>query len=538
MDKELEWEQYTKIFNLDEYFGRWQLYFWRKDKNNNVVMDLSEENIKRCEDIYNQNKNDEHSLLRLWLLKNFADEKCSKLDNKILSFADKNRSGGISIINCFLEDIAILSQDNSDIFGAIKPYLPKLKDFFMVFIEKESRHIMDRLSLWHWEREDVHDIVGLSIIVGYSAIFRCLDCIEIVLKGAIYLSGGISDYLQEYEESFYATFAEYCFINKMWIEAYCLYEALSLDIDAVKKEQLCPNRSEFEIFNLGVNDSWRDVSSSITVEEVEKRVKECLVNALNYDSDGRAHSIIKHWFRSRVYASGRIYKLQRKVENDNQLYKIFKEILRKEYDNAYEIWNNWDSRDEVELFGINVKDMDYTLKKMKKTKNKNLMKDLLDDIYVQGYAIHNDLETKIRKFVIGNLKIEYGRKYQQWWGKGIPKDIRVEAVKKRESNLTVPIEEYLNFYDYIKIMSKKENWNNIFKDYFQIKKDAKSKDAKLDFLKEANETRNIIMHMRSGFKKKDLNKLKQFHEMFNAAYSKWNEECERYPKLKNSRRQK
>ena len=111
----------------------------------------------------------------------------------------------------------------------------------------------------------------------------------------------------------------------------------------------------------------------------------------------------------------------------------------------------------------------------------------------------------------------------QWWAKGVPQDIKEEAAKKQQRCLATKIWENLEFSDYTKIISKKDNWKDIFEKYFSSKAKEKAKDGQVYFLKRLSDLRNIIAHSKPGFKKKDLRELEKFKDMFDVAYKNWNE---------------
>jgi hypothetical protein len=130
-------------------------------------------------------------------------------------------------------------------------------------------------------------------------------------------------------------------------------------------------------------------------------------------------------------------------------------------------------------------------------------------IYNDAYRALLELELELRQTTEKGLATEYGE--EDWWDKeGIPPDIRqkVEERRQRErypwtrsggrTNL-----EYVDFADYIKIITKKGNWDRIFSRIFPDKEIIISKLRQLEPIRNRiahanliseNQFKRLIMH--------------------------------------------
>jgi len=111
--------------------------------------------------------------------------------------------------------------------------------------------------------------------------------------------------------------------------------------------------------------------------------------------------------------------------------------------------------------------------------------------YRIGYALINDFEAEMRRFLVQKLKLAYGEK---WWKRGILKGIRDNCEKRRKDAIIEgekePLENYMDFSDYVQIIERRDNWKSIFKSAFRRKREVSVK------LMELKEIRDRIMHRR------------------------------------------
>ena len=112
-----------------------------------------------------------------------------------------------------------------------------------------------------------------------------------------------------------------------------------------------------------------------------------------------------------------------------------------------------------------------------------------------NYVLLKKLEEKIRQF----LEQELSELSSQWWKQRIPGDVKENAEKRKEKdeqrknwNYTKqPLISYIDFTDYEKVITQKNNWEDVFQHIFRDKPAISSK------LKEIDPIRNAISHTRN-----------------------------------------
>ncbi|MEM2939835.1 MAG: hypothetical protein QXU95_06180 [Candidatus Bathyarchaeia archaeon] len=91
------------------------------------------------------------------------------------------------------------------------------------------------------------------------------------------------------------------------------------------------------------------------------------------------------------------------------------------------------------------------------------------EIPIEGYARLYILEKTFRQFII----LQLSKISENWWKERVPGDVRQEAEEKKKEEERRPKYSfdlhpiwYVDFYDYVKIVARNDNWNDVFKDYF------------------------------------------------------------------------
>jgi hypothetical protein len=98
------------------------------------------------------------------------------------------------------------------------------------------------------------------------------------------------------------------------------------------------------------------------------------------------------------------------------------------------------------------------------------------------------LEHALRNCIRSSL----GKLSEKWWSTRVPLDVREKAEERRQRDeLKREPVEYLDFADYIKIITKRDNWREVFSPIF---KDETIISAKL---KELEPIRNAVRHSRT-----------------------------------------
>jgi len=117
----------------------------------------------------------------------------------------------------------------------------------------------------------------------------------------------------------------------------------------------------------------------------------------------------------------------------------------------------------------------------------------------ESYELLKELEQKLRH----TIESELSRISSDWWKQRIPNDVRENALQRKKKNESPwtwisggsPLIDYIDFTDYAKIISRRDNWNDVFRNIFGNKEELVSK------LKELEPIRNTIMHSRNLNKK-------------------------------------
>jgi ATP-dependent Lon protease len=105
----------------------------------------------------------------------------------------------------------------------------------------------------------------------------------------------------------------------------------------------------------------------------------------------------------------------------------------------------------------------------------------------EPHLILDELENALRKCIKTSLE----KISANWWIERIPPDIRVKAEERREKDeLKREHIQYVDFADYVKIITRKDNWRDVFKEIF------KDQEAITVKLKELEPIRNSVRHGR------------------------------------------
>jgi len=127
-----------------------------------------------------------------------------------------------------------------------------------------------------------------------------------------------------------------------------------------------------------------------------------------------------------------------------------------------------------------------------------------DDMATKGlqlnaYTTLYSFENEMREFIEDEMEKRFGEK---WWDQRVPQDVKETAQTNLSRNSPVmprskPREkgkkqliDYINFSDFAKIIARRDNWRDLFKDFFR------KQDEVNVWLGEINPIRNNIMHSR------------------------------------------
>ena len=128
----------------------------------------------------------------------------------------------------------------------------------------------------------------------------------------------------------------------------------------------------------------------------------------------------------------------------------------------------------------------------------------------EPYKILQKLETKLRECIQTQLKTVSNN----WWKERVPKDVQEKAENRKTKNekqwpwhtsKDLPLIFYVDFTDHVKIITRRDNWKQVFKGIFQDRETISVK------LRELEPIRNAIAHFRE-LSRLELNKLKLLSE--------------------------
>ncbi|WP_276503279.1 DGQHR domain-containing protein [Terrimonas pollutisoli] len=128
------------------------------------------------------------------------------------------------------------------------------------------------------------------------------------------------------------------------------------------------------------------------------------------------------------------------------------------------------------------------------------------------------IEVKLQKYIINELKDQFGNDSDVWWYEGVPSSIRSKATARMEDdkNRRGGKEYYFDLIDYRKIVS--DNWE-LFEKMLGFGKGGK--DKRTEWIEFINETRKIVAHASSGktVSIEDFARLEEYYRWFQAQMS-------------------
>ena len=112
-----------------------------------------------------------------------------------------------------------------------------------------------------------------------------------------------------------------------------------------------------------------------------------------------------------------------------------------------------------------------------------------------NYLLLKNLEENIRQLI----EEELSKNNPHWWKQRIPRDVKETAEERKQKDEKrkiwdydeQPLISYIDFTDYEKIITKNDNWNDVFQDIFHDKTAISAK------LKAIEPVRNTISHTRN-----------------------------------------
>lgn len=140
-----------------------------------------------------------------------------------------------------------------------------------------------------------------------------------------------------------------------------------------------------------------------------------------------------------------------------------------------------------------------------------------------------ELNIEIHRFIFDMFKREYGLEKNAYWEKGVlDKDIKSAAYTKSldySSEDRLPLENYLDFIDYARIVENKTHWP-LFKPVFDIPEaGTKGRTKNLAWMQRINELRRISAHPTESrtYRLEDLEYVERIHAEFNKRLKAYHE---------------
>jgi DGQHR domain-containing protein len=132
-----------------------------------------------------------------------------------------------------------------------------------------------------------------------------------------------------------------------------------------------------------------------------------------------------------------------------------------------------------------------------------------------------ELNIKIQSYIFKRFKEIYGIEKDAYWNKGVlDKNIKIRAYEKSleyEDEDRLPLEHYLDFIDYKRIIENKSHWPE-FKPVFDIPElGDKGRSKNIEWMLKINELRRIPAHAteKRHYKVDDFDYIDYIHEEFN-----------------------
>lgn len=482
-------------------------HFLTKNDKGETIIDISEENIRKCEELYKSNPDNENNFLRLLLLKIFSGQECKDLTS---IFLKKYSPYHLSPIFWeLLED-----QKFYEIFG---PYLPQLRNFLLWVIDVNPEEFKKEVHYMVFDDEFSGGFFTILEIIGPSMAWKIIDFNRLYLE-EIFIDTSYGVYYVV-AESFYS--------EKKWLEAFLLFEKLRgfNELYKVTDEELS---KEFK----WITSTFSKVLSFIpTVEEIKNKSYESFCNLVNSGGKEDLYDFIKEISKS-FFAYKSSYKSlkeekDKEINNYLQIYNVFSELVKGNYSEAFKKWVSWD-KSNITLIGLDIWAVTRSIMNLRDgvgSKEDNIRNLLEANPFVEDFGIVSDLEVKLRKFISESLTTYYGGEGEGWYY-GVPEKIRTKCGGRKEQDIrlrNVPKYNLLDFSDYSEIICFRENWDKIFRKYFIFEKadSQKGKDKLTAFLRELVPLRNTVYHLHKVLEPDERKRLQEYYGHFLRIYKKW-----------------
>ncbi|HAJ56170.1 MAG TPA: hypothetical protein DCL35_00180 [Candidatus Omnitrophica bacterium] len=479
-----EWIDYAREYGIED-FNIWEMFLW-KDKG----IDVSDENIKRCQRLYEENPNDKDNLLRILVLKILAGKDYKDLASKFVLFWRRRELHSNFFCWEFFDSIDFEN-------------LLKLKPFLLGLMEVNPAQFKD-------EANTEYAFSRYSAVVGTSNLSALIDPERQLLENFNFRWD--DEYLKYY------ALAKFFYSEKRWFDAFCLFAKLK--IFNIRLKVTNDELLEFEL------EHYHDIlCASPTIEEIEAKAEECFLNITDKAEQKRLYTLINYlhgyvWINYDE-AKDRENQVDSYLNTYNHLVELLNELVLSNYAVAFSKWEAWDKSGK-KMLGLDVLEITNRLRDLKDgigDKDKILKNLSLGNPFIEDFALISSFGMKLREFIAENLKKFYGSTRKAIFD-GIPKELKVTIpVKNDETEFF----SYLDFSHYVPIMRVKDNWKNIFRKYFIFNKEDNNKSCGelVAFIWDVVELRHIVAHYSRPLNEEERKKVRSGVELFNKIYERW-----------------
>jgi len=481
---EVEWEEAKK--------NDWKYLLF--DKNGN--WDLSDDNLKHCQELYDQNPSDINHFERLLIFKLLTGKDCKDLALRFLKLWEENEwlLGGY-------HDFYYEGRYDH-------PNFEKLKNFILWALDSRPdlarRYCNNYLHAFFWE---------LWGFVGTTTLSQYVDTLCVIRSPIDWPEWNI------HYETRYALARAY-YMQQRWLDAYLIFESLRV-LNEI-----------YEITNKDLESMGRTCYTDVipcppTVDEIKNLANECFskIDLANLEAKGKLREFFYELISLAYFYFDQNQSLREDVESGQLLQKVLGKFGQGDFTTAFEQWVSL-PKDKKSWNESPVWEVTRLLKGAVESGCQNInemfvkWQDLIPRLNDRNMII--DFEEKLRQLISQSLTKHYGG-YTEGWFEGVPEIVREKAIPIWEKDQRKsPEYNCLEFSDYPKIICKKENWEPIFKKYFLLdKKKTISKDESTSFIQQMIDIRNVVQHSRRPLEKTERKKLSESYDHLLKIYQAW-----------------
>lgn len=486
------------VISTELLWGQWQEYLFVKQDSIIFKLDISNDNLCKCENIYNSNPKDVNNLIRLVLINILKGNNFKPYIKELISFWNSKKIGANTIIN-----ISLAFADLGD--KEFKYHTPKLKLFFVWLINIKKNDFISELKTYHNnEFSTLHlfwEIIGTENMESITDVFK-------IYFDDIYLDEG---YLESY------ALAEYCYNRKDYFQAYLLFEKLNIynrnyEITDVELGNEAP------LYFLDIADIQLP-----TVQSIAEKTKISFAKLIESGNNENIREIICILSNRLKDKEDKIARHEKDLFGHKKMLNLFSCIIGGKYEDALKEWISWEKRNssigKAEEFDI------WELTKLLSGCTDKINKKKLSEFVEKAYipCMVHPVEFEIRDFIKENYILVYRDTKNAWFH--LMKNNEYLQNDKFIKTGDFDSIRFKHFYDIIN-----SDWD-IFKKAFILTSEDKSINHRelTKFIKTIHNIRNDFTHKKITLANEEVATL-------NASIEKWNNIYENWVTKKSSQR--